>query len=63
VGEIPAKVYPHTLTPADVEIIRTVENFGRKDLTPVEKAIAVARTIEAVEAGLKPLMEARSIGS
>jgi hypothetical protein len=53
--QIPAKVYPHTLTPADVEIIRTVENFGRKDLTPVERAIAVARTIEAVEGLLKRL--------
>ena len=28
---IPAKVYPSSLTPADVEILRTVENFGRID--------------------------------
>ena len=45
---IPAKVYPQTLTAAEVEIIRTVENFGRKELTAVERAIAVARTIDAV---------------
>ncbi len=50
--EIPAKVYPHTITAAEVEIIRTIENFGRKDLTHIERAIAVARTIDAIQATL-----------
>jgi ParB-like chromosome segregation protein Spo0J len=46
---IPAKVYPSTLTAAQVEIIRTIENFGRKDLTHVERTLAVARTLDAIE--------------
>ncbi len=47
--EIPAKVYPPTLTAAEVEIIRTVENFGRQDMTHVERAIAVARVLDSVQ--------------
>jgi ParB-like chromosome segregation protein Spo0J len=46
---IPAKVYPADTTPAQVELLRDIENFNRKDLTPVERAIAVARTIDTVE--------------
>ena len=46
---IAAKVYPASLTGADVEILRTVENFGRRELTHVERAIAVARTMDAIE--------------
>jgi hypothetical protein len=47
--EIPAKIYPTETTPAQVELLRDIENFNRKDLTPVERAIAVARTIDAVD--------------
>jgi hypothetical protein len=54
-SSIPAKIYSGELTPAEVEILRTIENFGRQDLTPVEKAIAVARTIDAITATLAPL--------
>lgn len=46
---IPAKIFTAALTSADVEILRTVENFGQKGITHIERAIAVARTIEAVE--------------
>ncbi len=53
--KIPAKVYPAGLTCAEVEILRTIENFGRRDLSPVERAIAVARTIDAINATLEPL--------
>lgn len=48
--EIAAKVYPSTLTPADVEILRTVENFGRRELNGVERALAIARVIDSIEA-------------
>jgi hypothetical protein len=53
--EIPAKVYPSDAHGAEVEILRTIENFGRKELTHVERAIAVARTIDAIERTLAPL--------
>lgn len=50
--EIPAKVFSSSLTQADVEILRTIENFGRKELTPVERAIAVARILDKIEDAL-----------
>ena len=53
-AELPAKVFPRSLTPADVELLRTIENFGRKELTHVERAIAVARTLDAIEQTLTP---------
>ncbi len=53
-AEVPAKIYPSTLTAADVELLRTIENFGRKELTHVERAIAVARTLDAIGRTLKP---------
>jgi hypothetical protein len=56
-AEVPAKVYPQSLTAAEVEILRTIENFGRKDLTPVERAIAVARTIDAINKTLSVLID------
>jgi ParB/RepB/Spo0J family partition protein len=48
-SEIPAKIYPHGTTLAEVEVLRSIENIGRKELTNIERAIAVARIIEAVE--------------
>lgn len=53
--EIPAKVYPASLTAVQVETIRTIENFGRKDLTPVERAMAVARILDQIEKTREPL--------
>jgi hypothetical protein len=31
-------------------MLRSIENFGHKDLSPVERALAVARMIEQVQA-------------
>lgn len=50
---IPAKVYLKDLTPSEVEILRTIENFGRKNLTTVEEAVAVARVRDTVQADSK----------
>ncbi len=60
--EVPAKIYPSTLTAADVEILRTIENFGRKELTHVERAIAVARTLDAIGRTLAPVTRDRPEG-
>lgn len=51
--EIPAKIFPSSLTAAEVEILRTIENSQQESLTPVERAISVARCIEAIEETLK----------
>jgi hypothetical protein len=47
---IAAKIYPETTTASQVEMLRSIENFGHKDLSPVERALAVARMIEQVHA-------------
>jgi hypothetical protein len=56
--EIMAKIYPMELTPFEVEVLRTIENFGKKDLTAIERVIAVGRCYDAAKAGLEPLCEA-----
>ena len=53
--EIPAKVYGRGLTADDVETLRSIDNLGKKDLTHVERALAVARNIDAVNRTLEPL--------
>ncbi len=58
--EIPAKIFSPTLTATEVEILRTIENFGRKDLTHVERAMAVARVLDAVELVRAPLVKHRA---
>lgn len=45
--EIRAFVLGYTPTPAEREERRTIENFGRDDLNPAERAIAVSRMVEA----------------
>jgi hypothetical protein len=42
------KIYPSDLTPPQVEILRTIENFGRRELSAAERAIAVARVLDAL---------------
>ncbi|MDB5294085.1 MAG: putative parB-like partition protein [Phycisphaerales bacterium] len=54
---IAAKVYPIEMTPSEVEILRTIENFGRAELTAVERALAIARVIDSVEATFGPMAQ------
>lgn len=45
---IPAKIYPPETTNDQVEMIRTVENLQRAELSPSERALAIARMIDSV---------------
>jgi ParB/RepB/Spo0J family partition protein len=47
--EIAAEVIETPLQPADVARLRAVENLDRKDLNPIEEAIAVAQLLDACD--------------
>lgn len=47
---IDAQVFPESTSPAEVELRRTAENLARREISPVEQAIAVARMIESIDA-------------
>lgn len=55
---IQAVVYPEDTSPEEVELRRTAENFARREITPSEQALAVARMLEAVRGSTdRQLME------
>ena len=50
--KISARVFPESTTPEQIAMLRTIENFGRHDLTPVGRALAVAEMLDSIAATL-----------
>lgn len=46
---IAAKIYPADLTTDEIENLRTIENINRAELTPTERALAIARMLEQTD--------------
>lgn len=53
---IDAQVFPESTSPSEVELRRTAENLARREISPVEQAIAVARMIESINAPVEQVM-------
>lgn len=45
---ITARIFPPSTTDEQISMLRTIENFGRADLTPVGRALAVAEMMDSV---------------
>lgn len=57
--QISAKIYPADLTLDEIENLRTIENINRAELTPTERALAIARMLEQTDRrmGMDPKFE------